>query len=1138
MSWDASSYIRDPKDAPDAEQHRGSWVENNVINPAINGSGLIQLHNTFTSKEDDWQLRPSEAAAIGSPEWMVQTLSGAAGAIVPYVLAGKVAGRALGTTAEKLGMTGTAAKFMTNRGVANVVGAGAYDFLKAPNEGETRFGNAAGGMAGFATFELGNHFLGKGTRLLENQALRMTATGLGRATVGAVGGLAQYDSSHIVSSWLGEKDERNWNHRLESMASGAFLNVALPVVSDSVSRSVDYAYSSRSYGPGVPIDRYMARNGIKDPELLETARTFNPNARVKVATDGVTKADVKTNTVFVGEGVTTGKIAHELRHLRVARELEPHYRGLSDILKEDPSRAQNQFVNMRHYSEFQARLQEAIFDSRRSVGDVERVIGTAGDIPSQTANNGKTYRENWQAEWNEMKRNPNYRPRFDYSEQPAEKAATDATTAKATDRAVVATDATHLGVPTPLGSTVTDAGINFAVMSKNAKKVELLLFDDAVRAGKPQQSLPMNRTGDVWHRFEPGLKAGQTYLFRVHGDYNPAADGSRFNANLALLDPYSKAITGDSTRQVAYDNSNSSDPARDLRRGPDVDKVEGMSKSVAVDERFDWKGDKPPNTPMEDSFIYELNVKGFTGGVEELGQLRGTYRGLIEKIPHLKRLGVTAVELMPVFQYEKIDTFNGTLSEAPTNPENGKPLRNQWGYQTIGYMAPEAGYAADGVRGQQVAEFKTMVQRLHENNIEVILDVVFNHTAEDGNLGPTISFRGLDNKTYYMLAPKAPEQYIDHTGCRNTLNVNEPHVRQLIMDTLRYWTKEMHVDGFRFDLATVFNYDVDNVDKPKTPIIREIETDPVLKSVKLIAEPWSIDQYKVGRFSDVRWAEWNGVFRDTVRKFLKSDSGQLADLAERITGSRRWYDAQKGRHSINFVTAHDGFTLNDLFSYNEKHNFGNGENNRDGANDNHSWNHGVEGSVERASLPESLKTSIENLRSRQVKNAFALLLLSQGTPMMLAGDEFRRTTNGNNNYWPQEDLNILDWRLAERNADTVRFVEMMSQLRKEFKIGWRKPEEVVWHGTKPFDQKFEEQGRYLAWELPATEGQPKRLYSGFNSYWEPLEIELPAGKWRRRVDTNLAKGQEIVGPGEGAVINGGGKYTVMPRTGVVFESAE
>jgi isoamylase len=1144
VSWDASSYIKDPKDATPAEMQaaqQGNWFENNVLNPAINGSGLIQVYNTFSPK--DIELRPAAPAALGSPEWMVQTLSGAAGAIVPYVVAGKVAGRGMCGTAERLGMTGTSAKFMTNAGAANVVGAGAYDFLKNPLEGETRLGNAAAGMSGFATFELGNQFLGKYTHAMSNPVARALAVGGGRAVVGGVGGLAAYETSHAVSSALGEKTETNMAHRLEAMAGGAFLNVSLPVVTKGVTRTVDYAYN-RSYGSGVPVARWMQYEGIRDPELLATAREYNPNARVKLATDGVAKADVQSNVIYVPKHADAGLVAHELRHLRIAREVEPHYRAAQEARTTDPTRAQNQYYNVRHYAEFQARLQEAIFNTKKSPDAVTAVIDSAADIPNQLAGNGRTYRQNWAAEWREMETNARSRPQFEYS--PADNTTSGGTPRDAkvtmsdstalTPRDIIVTPKAEVGTPGPLGATVADNGINFAVRSQGAEKMQLLLFDDALTANtKSMRTLDLNRTGDVWHRFVPGVGEGQTYLYRAFGEYNPAVNGTRFNGNMGLIDPYAKAITGDSTRRPAYANDNPMDPDRHLRRG-ETDQVEGMSKAVAVRDEFDWTGDKHLKTAMEDTIIYEMNVKGFTGGIEELGSIRGTYRGLVEKIPHLKRLGITAVELMPVFQYEKVDNFNGTMGEVPTNPVTGKPLRNQWGYQTIGYMAPEASYSSSGVRGQQVAEFKNMVRELHKNNIEVILDVVYNHTAEDGHLGPTISFRGLDNRVYYMLAPEAPAKYLDHTGCRNTLNVNDPAVRQLILDTLRYWKREMHVDGFRFDLATVFKYDVDNVDKPTTPIVREIETDPILKDAKLIAEPWSIDQYQVGRFADSRWAEWNGVYRDTVRRFLKSDAGQLADLAERITGSRKWYDAQKGRHSINFVTAHDGFTLWDLFSYNQKHNWANGEHNRDGANDNYSWNHGVEGPASKHPIPEAQQHAIEALRVRQHKNAIAMLMLSQGTPMLLSGDEFRRTTNGNNNYWNQEDLNMLDWAMAEKNADAVRFTEEMIKLRKEFGIGWRMPEDVTWHGTKPHDQKFDPDGRYIGWELPGRDGG-KRLYSGFNAYWEGLEIELPAGRWRRRVDTNLPNGQEIVGAGDGPIIEGG-RYWVQPRTGVVFESVD
>jgi len=772
-------------------------------------------------------------------------------------------------------------------------------------------------------------------------------------------------------------------------------------------------------------------------------------------------------------------------------------------------------------------MMEGIIDPKTTADGLTKLIAGAGEIGQQKASNGRTYNENWQQEWQQMQRDPKSRPRFEYD---GEAKVTDADP----NREIRVTEKAAIGAPKPLGATVTDQGINFAVRSTGATKVELLLFGENVHATEPVQTLPMNRTGDVWHTYVDAMPSGTTYLYRAFGSYNPAVDGTRFNGKMALLDPYSKAVTGDSNRPVAYDNSNPNDPQRHLRPG-DVDAVKDMQKSVAVKSDFDWQGDKPPATAMTDSFIYELNVKGFTNGVEALGNLRGTYRGLVEKIPHLKRIGVTAVELLPVTQFEKIDSFNGQMGEKPVNPETGEPLRNQWGYQTIAYQAPEASYAADGVRGQQVNEFKFMVRELHKANIEVILDVVFNHTAEDGHLGPTISFRGLDNNVYYMLAPNAPEKYVDHTGCRNTLNVNEPAVQALIVDTLRYWTKEMHVDGFRFDLATVFNYDVDGIDKHRTPILEAIEKDPVLGRVKLIAEPWSIDQYKVGSFAPTRWAEWNGVFRDTVRRFLKSDGGMLADLSERIAGSPRWFDAAQGRHSINFVTAHDGFRLRDWASYNEKHNLSNGEGNRDGANDNFSWNHGVEGPVADAKIPEAQKIAIEQLRVRQAKNALALLLLSQGVPMMLSGDEFGSTAKGNNNYWSQEKLNKLDWSLLDKNADTVSFVEIVAQIRKEFEIGRRSAQDITWHGTKPFEQSFQPDGRFIAWDLPATATQPKRLYSAFNAYWEPLEITLPEGSWRRRVDTSLPGGQDAV-PSDQAVPIKGNKYTVQPRTGIIFES--
>lgn len=1152
MSLDLAEYYGNEADSPREKKDTSTnaWLSENVWAPMVNGSGVIQQYNNFTT--NDVALLKQAEAPLGSANWAVQTLSGVAGAIVPYVIAGKLTNKALGSIAEQSGMRGMSARIMTNSSVANVVGAGLYDFAKEPLQGETRLGTALGTMAGFSVFEAGNHILGQRTRFIASTNHRLLAQTAGRFAVGAGGGALTFETSQAMDGMLGARDDRSWHGRLEHAVSGGFLNVAMPVLHKGVERAVDAGYNSRSFGPGVPVGRFLQYRGITDLNVIEQAR-WNPTARVKIASDGVTKADVQRNTVFVPEKSTPGQLGHELGHLRIARQLEPHFQDVARTAAIDPVRAQNKFMNMRAYAEFQARLLNALVDSNVTPETMARTIENAGNIGSERAANGRTYAENWRTEWQHMQGDPNFRPRFEYSpesaapREPAKPAEADArpqpeasatkSLADAADpRLIRVTDTAALGTPEPLGATVTDTGINFAVHSRGATKVELLLFTPDAKPSDPVQTLPMNRTGDVWHRFVEGPGAGTEYLYRAFGSYNPAVDGTRFNGNMALLDPYSKAVTGDTNRPVAYDNSNPKDPDRHLRPGT-KDAVEDMSRSVAWRDNFDWQGDRPPNTPMVDSIIYELNVRGFTAGDTSLGPLAGTYRGLVEKLPYLEKLGVTAIELLPIQQFEKVDSFNGQMAENPKNPETGEPLRNQWGYQTSAYQAPEASYAADGRRGQQVTEFKYLVREAHKRNIEVILDIVFNHTAEDGHLGPTISFRGLDNNVYYMLAPNAPDKYVDHTGCRNTLNVNDPVVQKLILDTLRYWVKEMHVDGFRFDLATVFNYDKDGVDRHRTPIIKAIENDPDLRHVKLIAEPWSIDQYKVGNFAPRRWAEWNGVFRDTIRRFLKSDGGMLADLSERITGSRKWFEARKGRHSVNFVTAHDGFRLNDLVSYNEKHNMANGENNRDGANDNYSWNHGVEGPVEAANIPESHKIAIEQLRNRQVKNAMALLLLSQGTPMLLSGDEFRQTANGNNNYWPQEKLNNLDWTLVDKHPDVLRFVSMMIALRKEFAIGRHAPSDVLWHGTRPHDQHFQPDGRFIAWELLPQHGQTRFLYSAFNAYWEPLEVTLPPLKWRRRVDTSLPQGQDIVGPGEGTVIEGG-KYIIQPRSGIVFESVE
>ena len=514
------------------------------------------------------------------------------------------------------------------------------------------------------------------------------------------------------------------------------------------------------------------------------------------------------------------------------------------------------------------------------------------------------------------------------------------------------------GEPSPLGATVKPEGINFAVFSSGATRIELLLFDN-VTDRQPSQVIPLdqekNRTvvdgfGPVWHIFVEGLPSGTLYNYRADGPYNPAADGTRYNVAKTLLDPYSVAVTGDfdwlGGDALGYDNTDPSDKDRHLRPSS-VQNTGGAARCVALKSTFDWEGDRHPDVPIEESIIYEVNVRGFTRHHSAESDFGGTYRGFIEKIAYLKELGVTAVELLPVFEF---DRFDGPFRD----PLTKERLANAWGYNTVAFFAPESHYSYYGKVGAQVDEFKMLVRELHKHNIEVILDVVFNHTREGNHMGPTISFRGLDNQVYYMLMPD-PQFYNDFTGCGNTLNCNHPVVRRFILDCLRYWVTEMHVDGFRFDLAAVFAIDVDQQEKGKTPIIHEIETDPVLSRIKLIAEPWSIRQYRLGSFSDRRWAEWNGKFRDTVRKWVKGEP-VAGEVASRLAGSYDLFaphpeSERSPFHSINFVTCHDGFTLNDLVSFNDKHNERNGEGNRDGANDNNSWNCGFEGLTDLVPLP-------------------------------------------------------------------------------------------------------------------------------------------------------------------------------------------
>ncbi len=715
----------------------------------------------------------------------------------------------------------------------------------------------------------------------------------------------------------------------------------------------------------------------------------------------------------------------------------------------------------------------------------------------------------------------------------------------------------HPGDPEPLGPTVRAEGINFALHSQGATRIELLLFDN-ITDGKPALVIPFsseeNRTGDVWHIFVEGLSNRTLYNYRADGPYKPDVDGSRFNPQKTLLDPYAPAIAGDfdwsTSDPLGYDNRDSDNEQRHLVPST-VSNVLGAPRCIAYRSDFDWRGDRHPDIPIEELIIYEVNVRGFTQHHTSESDFGGTFRGFIEKIPYLKELGVNAVELLPVFEF---DRFDGSFRD----PLTGERLANAWGYNTVAFFAPESHYSYFGKLGAQVDEFKLLVRELHKAGIEVILDVVFNHTREGNHLGPTTSFKGLDNSIYYLLVNDQPQFYNDWTGCGNTMNCNHPVVRKFILDCLRYWVTEMHVDGFRFDLAAVFAIDVDGEEKGKTPIIEEIENDPVLSRIKLIAEPWSIRTYRLGSFSDRRWAEWNGKFRDTLRKFIKGDMGVVSELATRVAGSYDLFapndkSERSPYHSINFVTCHDGFTLNDLVSYNAKHNERNGEGNRDGHNENESWNCGVEGPVDASTeLTEEEKDEIETLRTRQIKNFLTLLFLSQGTPMLLYGDEIRRTALGNNNtVYQDNDLNWMDWKDLVKHEEIYRFTRLIIAFRKQHSIirRWRymTGEEddasilrnIRWHGVDPEHPDFSGTSRFLAWTLEAFETEERwdvPIYVASNAYWKPIEVTLPdtdGKRWYRVVDTSKPKGSDIV-PQEEAVFLSKPTYSIGPRTTIVF----
>ncbi|MGA0593875.1 glycogen debranching protein GlgX [Enterovirga sp. CN4-39] len=660
--------------------------------------------------------------------------------------------------------------------------------------------------------------------------------------------------------------------------------------------------------------------------------------------------------------------------------------------------------------------------------------------------------------------------------------------------------------------------MNFSVFAKRSTSVQLLLFDRADDA-KPSRVIDLDptrhRTYHYWHAFVPGLRAGQLYGYRVAGPVDHS-QGLRFDPEKLLLDPYGRCVAR---------------PAGRSRRAAQIagDNNAAAFKSAVVDtDLYDWEGDAPPRRPFAHTVIYEMHLRGFTRhpGSGVAAEKRGTFAGLIDKIPYLEDLGVTAVQLLPVFAFDEQDGPVG--------------LGNYWGYQPISFFAPHPGYSSSPDPLAAVDEFRDMVKALHRAGIEVILDVVYNHTAEGDAAGPTICFRGFSNETYYILGHDK-SRYADYSGCGNTLKANEPVVRRLILDSLRYWVSEMHVDGFRFDLASILSRDQDGMPMANPPILWEIESDPVLANVKLIAEAWdAAGLYQVGSFVGDSWKELNGRYRDDVRAFVKGDNGVVRAFAYRLTGSPDVYmhDGREAEQSVNFVTSHDGFTLNDLVSFNTKHNEANGEHNRDGGNDNLSWNCGVEGPTDD---PE-----IEQLRQRQIKNFLTLLLLSTGTPMLLMGDEVRRSQAGNNNAFCQDnEISWFDWALLREHADIHRFTKglVAAKMNRELPIErlamtlgellQRQP--FRWHGVHQDAPDWSDESHTLAATVELL-GYPVTMHIMVNAFWEGLAFDLPGlqrgGTWRRFIDTSVAAPGDICSLEEAPTVEGP-TYLVQPRSVVL-----
>lgn len=687
------------------------------------------------------------------------------------------------------------------------------------------------------------------------------------------------------------------------------------------------------------------------------------------------------------------------------------------------------------------------------------------------------------------------------------------------------------GIPAPYGATRVGEGINFALFSRNATRVVLELYQNPADSS-PQRVIELNpvhnRTGDVWHVWLRGIPLGQLYGYRIDGPYQPE-QGHRFNARKLLLDPFAVALAGvpdwNFDKARGYDSAS---PQTDLSFSG-ADNAGTAPKSVVLSYYFDWEGDTQPRLPGSEMIIYEAHVRGFTAHPSSRVHSPGTLRGLVEKIPYFQDLGITAVELMPVQEFNENELTR-------VNPITGERLKNFWGYNPAVFLAPKGSYSVPGAPGQQVTEFREMVKAFHRAGIEVILDIVLNHTAEGNELGPTLCFRGVDNSIFYMLEDNR-RYYKDYSGVGNTLNANHPVVRDFVVDVLRYWVMFMHVDGFRFDLASVLGRDEHGSLLQNAPLLESIAEDPILREVKIIAEAWDAGgAYQVGSFSERRWAEWNGRFRDDARRFWLGDAGMMGTFASRICGSADLYRRSgKGPEStINFVTSHDGFTLNDLVCYKQKHNSQNGENNRDGTDANYSDNCGVEG--------PSDNPSVDNLRNRLIKNFLLTLFISRGVPMLLGGDEFRRTQQGNNNAYCQDNATSwFDWSFLQTNQEIHRFARGMIAFRRAHSVlrkeQFYRDTDIRWFGPRGGEPTWFDPAQKAFACVIFGESDPDLLLM-FNAAFEPADFVIPGTRasktWRLAVDTSRPAPEDIFEPGRELSMQGRLSFHLEPRSSAIL----